>query len=71
MLATFRAVCRVIPLSEGIHERGIELCAKHRLSLYDAMIVAAALEAESLMLYSEDLQHGRLFQRSLRIVNPF
>jgi len=71
MLATFRAVCRVIPLTEEIHERGIELCAKHRLSLYDAMIVAAALEAESSMLYSEDLQHGRLFQRSLRIVNPF
>jgi len=71
MLATFRSVCRVVPITESIHVQGMEICARHQLSLYDAMIVAAALEAGSSTLYSEDLQHGRLFRRSLRILNPF
>lgn len=70
LLATLRALCRVIPLTEAIHDRGIDLCARHRLSLYDAMIVSAALDAQSRTLYSEDMQHGRVFQRTLRIVNP-
>lgn len=71
VLATFRVVCSVIPLTESIHDRGLDIHARHQLSLYDAMIVAAAIEAGSSVLYSEDLQHGRIFQRSLRVVNPF
>jgi len=71
VLATFRVVCRVIPLTESIHDRGLNIHARHQLSLDDAMIVAAAIEAGSSVLYSEDLQHGRMFQRSLRVVNPF
>jgi predicted nucleic acid-binding protein len=61
----------VIPLTESIHDRGLDIHARHQLSLDDAMIVAAAIEAGSSVLYSEDLQHGRMFQRSLRVVNPF
>jgi predicted nucleic acid-binding protein len=37
---------------------------------YDALIVAAAMEAGCKLLYSEDLQSGRRFG-DLRIENPF
>ncbi|MEP6960714.1 MAG: PIN domain-containing protein [Acidobacteriota bacterium] len=37
---------------------------------YDSLIVAAALEAGCDVLYSEDLQAGRIFQ-GLEIRNPF
>lgn len=37
---------------------------------YDALIVAAALEAKCAVLYSEDFQHGRRFG-DLRVENPF
>ena len=41
-----------------------------KLSWYDALIVAAALEAGCSIIYSEDFQHGQQFGR-LRVVNPF
>jgi predicted nucleic acid-binding protein len=66
-----RAVCEVRPLTEETHERGLRLAAGLHLSLYDAMIVAAALLAGCRTLYSEDLQHGRVVERTLTIRNPF
>jgi predicted nucleic acid-binding protein len=35
------------------------------------MIVAAALLAGCKRLYSEDLQHGQVFERQLSVRNPF
>jgi len=46
------------------------LTERHGLSWYDALIVAAALEGQCEVLYSEDLQHGRRFG-DLQIQNPF
>ncbi len=42
----------------------------HGFPIYDALIVAAALEARCDTLYSEDMQHGRQIG-GLTIVNPF
>lgn len=42
----------------------------NQISFYDALIVEAALMKGAEMLYTEDLQHGQMFD-SLRIVNPF
>ena len=41
------------------------------LSIYDAMIVAAALDAGCDRLWSEDMQNGMVIERSLCIVDPF
>jgi predicted nucleic acid-binding protein len=48
----------------------VALARDHRLSFYDALIVAAALEAGCDTLYTKDMQHGRKFG-GLTIVNPF
>ena len=48
----------------------LNLHATGGLSWCDALIVAAALQARCVVLYTEDLQPGRKFG-SLRIVNPF
>jgi Predicted nucleic-acid-binding protein, contains PIN domain len=42
----------------------------HRISWYDSLIIAAALEANCEILYSEDLQTGRKIE-GLVIENPF
>ncbi len=47
-----------------------ELQQRHQLSVWDALIVQAALEAGCTALYSEDLQHRRQFD-SLTVTNPF
>ncbi len=60
---------RVMP-SPALYRRGLELQSRHGLSFYDALIVAAALEAGCTRLYTEDLQHGQKIE-GLLIQNPF
>jgi predicted nucleic acid-binding protein len=64
-------VVTVMPLTMEVHEAGLALAERYGLSTYDAMIAAAALEADCDVLWSEDLQHGMLIDARLRIVNPF
>jgi predicted nucleic acid-binding protein len=68
---TLRSVCSVAPLTLETHDCGIQLAERLRISVYDALIVAAALLAGSTTLYSEDLQHGRVVDGTLTIRNPF
>ncbi len=56
--------------SPALYLLGLNLQARHSLSYYDSLIVAAALEAGCTRLLTEDLQDGRKFDR-LKIVNPF
>ena len=65
-----RRVSRVIPLTVEIHEQGLALAQRYPLSIYDALIVAAAQQSDCGTLHSEDLQHGMRFG-SLKVKNPF
>lgn len=60
----------MVPITLETHVAAVTLAREHRLSFYDALIVAAALEAGCDTLFSEDLQHGRTIG-PLRIRNPF
>jgi predicted nucleic acid-binding protein len=70
-LEVVRAVCRVVPLTEETHDKGLAISERYRLSVYDSMIVAAAMLAGCGMLVTEDLQHGQAFEGRLKVVNPF
>jgi predicted nucleic acid-binding protein len=59
-----------VALSLDLHMSARTLAEKDGLSFYDALIVAAALEAGCEALFSEDLQHGRRFG-GLAVRNPF
>ena len=48
----------------------MEKSIQHQLSIWDAMVVEAAIRAEAQTLYSEDFSHGQRFG-SLTVVNPF
>ena len=56
--------------SQLLYGEALRLKGRHSLSWYDSLVVAAAMESECSILYSEDLQHG-LETRTLRIENPF
>ena len=58
------------PLTAAVHAGAVVLARDHELSFYDALIVAAALDAGCEALCSEDLQHGQKFG-SVRVENPF
>ena len=66
-----RASCPVEPLTVETHDTGRRLAERYSLSVYDAMIVASALVANCTTLFSDDMQHGLLIDRTLRIRNPF
>jgi len=71
LLAAVRSSCRVEPLTEATHDLGRNVAERYRLSVYDAMIVAAALLTGADELYSEDLQDGMQIDGGLTIRNPF
>jgi predicted nucleic acid-binding protein len=48
----------------------IDLHRLHQFSIWDALVIRAALNAGCRVLYSEDLQDGRRID-GLEIVNPF
>lgn len=60
----------VAPLTAETHATALALARDHTLAFYDALIVAAAIEAGCETLYSEDMQHGHSIS-GLTIVNPF
>jgi predicted nucleic acid-binding protein len=70
-LAGIREFCRTHPLTPETHEHGLDLVQRHRFSLYDSMIIASALGCGCRILYSEDLQHGQVIEKRLKVVNPF
>jgi predicted nucleic acid-binding protein len=60
----------IAPLTTAIHANGVVLARERGLSVYDALIVAAAQDAGCQFLLSEDLQHGQRFG-TLTVENPF
>jgi predicted nucleic acid-binding protein len=69
MAHSLQPLWRVMP-SAALYEKALQLRARWKLSFYDSLIVAAALEAGCKRLLSEDLQHGQRIE-GLRIENPF
>jgi predicted nucleic acid-binding protein len=60
----------VVPATPGLLFRAFALQQQKQISVWDALIVQAALDAGCKTLYTEDLQHG-LRLGELAIVNPF
>jgi predicted nucleic acid-binding protein len=61
----------VLSLDESTVDQAAVLAIRYQLSHWDALIVASALLAGCDTLYSEDLQHGQVFDDQLTVVNPF
>lgn len=70
-LNTVRGLVTVHSLTTDTHDTALHLGERYTLSIYDALIVAAALHAECETLWSEDLQHGMVIGEQMQIINPF
>jgi predicted nucleic acid-binding protein len=71
-LAAIRTVCAtVVPVNVDIHEAALRLAECYGFAMFDALMVAAAFQAGSTTLWSEDMQDGMLIDGKLRIANPF
>ena len=70
-LARVQSLCTIEDLTLQTHQVGRALAERYKFSVYDAMIVAAALIAGCTTLWSEDMHDDFLVEDQLRIVNPF
>lgn len=69
-LTDIRDACTVVPLDIATHEQGLDIADRYKFSIYDSMLLAAALQAGCTTFYSEDMSHGQKIG-GLTIRNPF
>lgn len=70
-LAAVRVLCEpAIPLSTKTHEAALEIASQYGYQIYDALILASALDAQCDVLYTEDMQNGQKIG-TVTIRNPF
>jgi len=71
VLAPLYRLCEVTSVTLDTHIQGIQIAERYQYNIWDAMIVASALMAHCVTLYTEDMHHGQILEGRLHIVNPF
>ena len=70
-LDTIRQLCLPpIPMTLAVHHRGLQIAQATGYHIYDSLMLAAAIEGECTVFYSENMQDGHVID-SLTIRNPF
>ncbi len=59
-----------VPLTVETHEQAGDIAERYGYSIFDSLIIAAALRAGARTLYSEDMRDGETIE-GLTIRNPF
>jgi predicted nucleic acid-binding protein len=62
---------QVVAMDKTISQKAMQICSRYQFSFWDSLIVAAALQANCKVLYSEDMQHLQWIDDALQIINPF
>jgi len=71
-IENIKALCPdPLPITLDTHGEALAIAERYSYRIYDALIVAAALEARCTTLYSEDMQDGQVIDGRLTIRNPF
>jgi predicted nucleic acid-binding protein len=58
-------------LDTNIWVNATEIANTLLFSIYDSLIISAALQNQCTILYTEDLQHNQIIEGKLKIVSPF
>jgi predicted nucleic acid-binding protein len=70
-LEILRAFCpQPLPITIEIHERALKFAERYGYSIFDSLIIAAAVHSGAGTLYSEDMRDGQTIE-GITIRNPF
>lgn len=70
--AALRVLCpTVLALDLATHDEALRIAERYGYSMFDALVLASALQAGSDTLWSEDMHDGMVIDSRLRISNPF
>lgn len=64
------ALFPTVPTTDALLALAMELAERHRLRVFDAVMICAAAEAGCALLLSEDIQDGFVY-RGVTVANPF
>jgi predicted nucleic acid-binding protein len=71
-LAAIRTLCRtILPIDIDTHTDALRIAECYGCTIFDALVVAAALRTDCRILWSEDMHDGLVVDGRLRIANPF
>jgi predicted nucleic acid-binding protein len=71
LIASFYAKYVVVELRKEILRTASVLREQYAFSFWDSLIVSSALQADAVILYSEDMQDGLVVENRVRIIDPF
>jgi predicted nucleic acid-binding protein len=60
----------VVPVDAALVRAGIQLSERYRISYWDGAVIAAAERLGATAVFTEDLNHGQLYD-TVRVINPF
>ena len=70
--SALRVLCpTILSLDLATHDDALRISERYGYSMFDALVVASALRANSETLWSEDMRDGMTIDGRLRIANPF
>ena len=61
----------IVPLDFATVERCFKIKEKYAYAWWDSLILASALENNCSLVYSEDMQHKQVIEKTLTLINPF
>ena len=71
-LASIRTLAASVqPLTLETHDMALDLVQRYGVSLFDGLMLAAALQADCSTFWSEDMQDGMVIEQQLTVTNPF
>jgi len=70
MVNGIKDISNICEISFDTYNTAYDLRTKNKLSFWDSLIVASALENGCSILYSEDMKHNQMIENKLRLINP-
>lgn len=71
LIQSFYDGCQVVVPNQEMLVYASDLRTQYNFSFWDGLIIAAALQAEVGILYSEDMQDKLKVKNQIEIINPF
>lgn len=70
-LEEFRSAFDIVLITYDMLQNALKIASKYKYSFPDSLIIAAAIESNCDILFSEDMHSEQVIEDSLKILNPF
>jgi predicted nucleic acid-binding protein len=58
-------------IDRDVIDKALVITGKYGYSYWDSLILSYAIVHECSIVYTEDMQHGQIIEKKIKIINPF